>query len=270
MTDKLREKTDQRRPRAGRRRPGRLRLGPHFGAAAGQCQPLPDEAGLRRRRGDDAGQHHHRRYRGREGRRGMAAPQRGLHPLRGAARPPRHQLRDPHPSGACRRVFVARQAARRHQQRRHHVLSRRAGVLRDHRPDHRPAARQGGGEDARPEQHHDPAQPRHRQRRPHHRGGGVPGDQAGEGVPHPAARGMPPAAPSCSSRTRSSRPSASAPTAGTRRATRSAIWCGAGTCAAAARCRPNTAPRSRTSTAPATRRADAARKFQDCPCPDPT
>ena len=43
-------------------------------------------------------QHHHRGHRRREGLRRMAAPQRGLHPLRGAARAARRQLRDPHPS----------------------------------------------------------------------------------------------------------------------------------------------------------------------------
>ena len=33
-----------------------------------------------------ARQHHHRQHRGREDRRRLAAPQRGVHPLRGAAR----------------------------------------------------------------------------------------------------------------------------------------------------------------------------------------
>src|SRR5262249_55062188 len=52
--------------------------------------------------------------------------------------------------------------------------------------------------------------------------------------------------------------SAAAPTAATRRAMPSVTWCGAGICAAAARCRSSIRPSSRISTAPATSAAEAS------------
>ena len=52
-------------------------------------------------------------HRGRQGFRRMAAPQRGLHPLRGDAGAARHQLRHPHPSGIRHRLLVARQSSSR-------------------------------------------------------------------------------------------------------------------------------------------------------------
>ena len=77
-------------------------------------------------------------------------------------------------------------------------------------------------QDARPGQHPDPAQPRHRRRRPHHRGSGVPGDQAREGLPHPAAGGSR-RRPQAVRQGRGARRQAQrAPTAATRRATPSA------------------------------------------------
>src|SRR5689334_12413364 len=65
-----------------------------------------------------------------------------------------------------------------------------------------------------------------------------------------------PADRSCSSKRKNLRPSGAAPIAATRKATPSATWSDAGICAAAARCRGNTRPRSRTSTAPVTRAAE--------------
>ena len=64
-----------------------------------------------------------------------------------------------------------------------------------------------------------------------------------------------PADRSCSSRARNWPPSAAVPTVATRKATPSATWFAAGTCAATARCRRNIARRSITSTAPDTRKA---------------
>ena len=79
---------------------------------------------------------------------------------------PGRQLRHPHPSGICHCVLLARQRAQPDEQRRHHVLRRRADLLRDHRPHYQPGARQGGRQGARPGWRGDPAQSRHRHRRP--------------------------------------------------------------------------------------------------------